>query len=159
LMLALERASAGQRTNLGEPLRRVAELARKRGLIVLLSDLLTPLNELETGLARLTAAGHEVALFHILDPKELNFDFPRAMLFQDLESGQDVYVDPLAARAEYQRRLANHCRQAEVVCQKLGAAFDRIVTDQPLEKALGDFLRGRRRRNKLVRRRVRAMSA
>jgi hypothetical protein len=90
LMLALEHQPEGRETNLGEPLRRVAELARKRGLIVLLSDLLTPLDQLERSLARLTAAGHEVVLFQALDPNELAFAFQRPVLFQDLESGQDV---------------------------------------------------------------------
>jgi uncharacterized protein (DUF58 family) len=159
LMLALERQPEGRETNLAEPLRRVAELARKRGLIVLLSDLLTPLDELERNLARLTAAGHEVVLFQALDPNELAFEFQRPMLFQDLESRQDVYVDPAALRADYQRRLSVHCRDAEAVCQKLGASFHRVVTNQPLELALIDFLRSRGRRNKLIRRRVPAFSS
>ena len=155
-MLALERKPAGRETNLTEPLRRVAELARKRGMIVLLSDLFAPLDELEKSLARLTAAGHELVLFQVLDPNELAFDFPRPMLFQDLENGRDVYADPAALRADYQQRLAIHNRNAETICQKLGAAFHRVVTDQPLELALLDFLRGRSRRNKLVRRRSQA---
>jgi uncharacterized protein (DUF58 family) len=125
---------------------------------MLLSDLLTPLDQLERDVARLTAAGHEVVLWQVLDPNELAFEFQRPMLFQDLESGQDVYVDPKALCSEYQRRLAGHCRQAEVICQKLGAAFHRMVTDRPLELALVDFLRGRSRRNKLIRRRVPAFS-
>jgi uncharacterized protein (DUF58 family) len=154
LMLALEHPPQGRETNLGEALRRVAELARKRGLIVLLSDLLTPLDELERNLARLTAAGHEVVLMQALDPNELAFQFQRPMLLQDLESQQDVYVDPQALRSEYQRRLAGHCRQAEITCQKLGAAFHRLVTDQPLELAMVEFLRSRSRRNKLIRRRT-----
>jgi uncharacterized protein (DUF58 family) len=159
LMLALEHQPDGRETNLNDPLRRVAELARKRGLIVLLSDLLTPLDELERNLARLTAAGHEVVLLQALDPNEVAFDFHRPVLFRDLESEQDVYVDPESLRSEYQRRLAGHCRQAESICQKLGAAFHRMVTDQPLELALVEFLRGRSRRNKLIRRRVRAFSS
>jgi uncharacterized protein (DUF58 family) len=159
LMLALEHPTEGRQTNLSEPLRRMAELARKRGLIVMLSDLLTPLDELERGLARLTAAGHEIVLFQTLDANELAFEFERPMLFQDLESRQDVYVDPQALRSEYQRRLAGHCVQAESICHKLGATFHRLVTNQPLELALGDFLRGRARRNKLTRRRVAAFSA
>src|ERR1035438_861586 len=77
LMLALEHPPQGRETNLSEPLRRVAELARKRGLIVLLSDLLTPLDELERSLARLTAAGHEVVVWQTLDPNELAFAFQR----------------------------------------------------------------------------------
>jgi uncharacterized protein (DUF58 family) len=159
LMLALEHQTEGRETNLGEPLRRVAELARKRGLIVLLSDLLTPLDELELTLARLTAAGHEVVIFQALDPNELAFEFQQPMLFQDLESRQDVYVDPAVLRSEYQRRLTGHCREAEVICQKLGAAYHRVVTNQPLELALVEFLRSRSRRNKLVRRRVPAFSS
>jgi uncharacterized protein (DUF58 family) len=154
LMLALEHRPEGRQTDLSGALRRVAESARKRGLLVLLSDLLTPLDGLELGLARLTAAGHEVIVFQTLDPAELAFAFQQPMLFQDLESGQDIYVDPDASRSDYQHRLESHCRRAEAICQKLGATFHRLVTDQPLELALSDFLRSRRRRNKLIRRRV-----
>jgi uncharacterized protein (DUF58 family) len=159
LMLALERRAEGATTNLGAPLRRVAELARRRGLIVLASDLLTPLDELERNLARLTSAGHEVVLMQAVDPNELAFQFERPVLFHDMENDQDVYVDPGLARADYQRRFAEHGRSAEAICQKLGASFHRVVTDRPLEIALGDFLRGRARRNKLIRRRVPAFSS
>jgi uncharacterized protein (DUF58 family) len=76
-----------------------------------------------------------------------------------MESRQDVYVDPAALRSEYQSRLAGHCREAEVICQKLGAAFHRVVTDQPLELALVNFLRGRSRRNKPVRRRAQSFAS
>jgi uncharacterized protein (DUF58 family) len=153
LMLALERQPAGENTNLGEPLRRVAELARKRGLIVLISDLLAPVNELERHLGRLTAAGHELVVFQVLDPKELAFDFERATLFQDVESQQEVYVDPRAWRAQYQRRLRSHVDGIQGVCRKLGVAFYELVSNQPLDAALLDFLRSRARRGKLIRRR------
>ena len=76
----------------------MAELARKRALIVLISDLLAPVDELERHLVRLTAAGHELVVFQVLDPNELAFDFQDAMLFQDVESRRDVYLDPAAAR-------------------------------------------------------------
>ena len=154
LMLALERESAGSETNLGEPLRRVAELARKRGLIVLISDLLAPVDELEQHLGRLTAAGHEVVIFQVLDPNELAFNFDRAMLFQDVESGKDLYLDPAAARPEYQRRLQSHNEAVDSVCRKLGFTFLRVVTSQPLELALFDFLKSRRRRGRIIRRRT-----
>ena len=92
LMLALEKESAGSETNLAEPLRRAAELARKRGLIVLISDLLAPVFELESALGRLAAAGHEVVIFQVLDPNELAFEFDRATLFHDVENQNDLYV-------------------------------------------------------------------
>jgi uncharacterized protein (DUF58 family) len=159
LMLALEREPAGRATNLTEPLRRVADLARKRGLIVLISDLLAPVDELERHLARLTAAGHELVVFQVLDPNELAFNFESAMLFQDVESERDVYVDPGAARATYQRRLREHGEGVEAICRKLGVAFNRVVTDRPMDAALLDFLRSRARRGKTIRRRRQLVSA
>ncbi len=154
LLLALEKESAGSETNLGEPLRRVAELARKRGLIVLISDLLAPVDELERHLGRLTAAGHEVVIFQVLDPNELAFNFDREMLLQDVESQQDVYLDPEAVRSEYQSRLQAHTEGVQAICRKLGFAFQRVVTDQPLELALFDFLKSRSRRGQAIRRRT-----
>jgi uncharacterized protein (DUF58 family) len=153
LMLALEREPEGRATNLTEPLRRVAELARKRALIVLISDLLAPADELERHLARLTAAGHELVVFQVLDPNEIAFNFQNATLFQDAESQRDVYIDPAAARATYQRRLREHGEGVEAICRKLGFAFHRVLTDRPLDLALLDFLRSRARRSKLIRRR------
>ena len=150
LMLALENESAGSETNLGEPLRRVAELARKRGLIVLISDLLAPVDEFERTLGRLTAAGHEVVIFQILDPNELAFNFDRAVQLQDVESRKDFYLDPEAVRPDYQRRLQAHSDGVESVCRKLGFTFLRVATNQPLELALFDFLKSRRRRGKRI---------
>jgi len=152
LMLALEQDAAGKGTNLGEPLRRLAELARKRGLMVLISDLLAPVDELQRHLGRLAAAGHEAAIFQVLDPNEIAFEFPRAMLFQDVESQREFYLDPGSIRADYQRKLQQHCEKAESICRNLGFSFHQLVTNQPLELALLDFLRSRSRRGKLVRR-------
>jgi len=159
LMLALEKESAGDETDLGEPLRRAAELARKRQLILLISDLLAPADDLARDLGRLAAAGHEVVVFQVLDPNELAFNFDRAMLFHDVESRKDFYLDPEAMRSAYQRRLQSHTETIEAICRKLGFDFLRVVTNQPLELALFDFLKSRRRRNQVVRRRTQAAQA
>jgi len=107
----------------------------------------------------LAAAGHEVVVFQVLDPNELAFNFPNAMLFQDVETQRDVYIDPAAVRASYQRRLREHGEAVEAICRKLGFAFHRVVTDRPLDLALLDFLRSRARRGKLIRRRQQRASA
>ncbi|MEY2465793.1 MAG: hypothetical protein QOD03_314 [Verrucomicrobiota bacterium] len=154
LMLALEKELAGRETNLSAPLRRVAELVRKRGLIILISDLLAPVEELELSLARLTAAGHEVIIFQILDPNELAFDFKSATLFEDIESQRDIYLDPATVRPEYQRKFDAHNQSIEKICQRLGIAFHRVITNRALELNLFDFLRSRIHRSKLIRRRT-----
>jgi len=159
LMLALEKDSAGSETNLTEPLRRVAEIVRKRGLIVLISDLLAPVEELDNNLGRLAAAGHEVVVFQVLDPNEIAFTFNRAALFEDVESGKHLYLDPAALRSEYQRRLQEHSDGVQNLCRQFGFTFRRLVTDQPLELALFDFLKSRERRGKFTRRRNGPVSA
>lgn len=152
LMLALERPAGGQMTDLGAPLQRIAEIVRKRGLLVLLSDFLAPLAHLEANLIALTACGHEVVVFQVMDPAELAFPFDAAAMFQDVESGKTLFIDPAAARKEYLRRLTAHCASLRSTCQRLGLAYHRLPTDRPLELALFDFLRERMQRRRAVRR-------
>ncbi len=156
LMLALEKPAGGTATDLAAPLRRIAELTQKRGLIVLLSDLLAPIETLEAPLALLTAARHEVIVFQVLDPAELTFDFKTASRFLDLETGRDLFLEPETARADYTRRLGEHIDAVRGLCQRLGITHHQLSTAQPLELALFDFLKARAGRGKIVRRRTAA---
>ncbi|MFC1766837.1 DUF58 domain-containing protein, partial [Planctomycetota bacterium] len=113
LLLALNKAPEGSATDLGPPLQRVAHLLTRRGLVVLISDLLTPLDRLETDLAYLSTGGHDVVLFQVLDPAELRFSFPAPALFKDVESGRNFYVEPATVGKDYQHRLAEHLRRTE----------------------------------------------
>ncbi|HXJ56245.1 MAG TPA: DUF58 domain-containing protein [Verrucomicrobiae bacterium] len=152
LMLLLEKPPAGRSTDLTAPLRRIVELVRKRGLMVFISDLLAPLATLKQNIGSLVASGHEVLLFHILDPAELKFDFSKATLFLDVESERDLYIDPAAARKEYLRKFQAHLADARQTCEHLGATYHLLSTETPLEIALFDFLRSRMQRAKRVRR-------
>ena len=152
IMLALERPTSGAATDLTAPLKRIVELVRKRGLMVFISDLLAPIENLERNMIALTASGHEVLLFHVLDPAELGFDLSRASLYFDLESQRDLYIEPDAIRKEYLRKLQAHNARAESICQKLGAGYYRFATDRPLELALFDFLRSHTQRGRKVKR-------
>ncbi len=145
LILALERPSEGRATDLIRPLEQAAERLGKRGMIVLLSDLLAPVDELRTRLGYFRARGHEVVLFQILDPAELTLNFDRPALFHDLETGREVYVDPAATRRDYQQRLEAHLSEIRGVCDGLGLEYRLARTDAPLEDCLGEFLRSRAR--------------
>ena len=152
LMLALEKPSGGSATDLAAPLQRIVEIVRKRGLMVLISDLLAPIESLEKNLASLCACRHEVILFQIFDPAELVFDFEKAALFHDLESGRDLYIDPLLARRDYLQKLTAHNAAVQKICEAHGIACHRFTTDRPLELALFDFLRARQARGRHVNR-------
>ena len=156
LMLNLEKPPGGTQTDLSHPLKRIVEIVTKRGLMVLISDLLAPIDALEKNLASLGACGHEVIVFNVLDPLELSFTFDKASLFHDMESGRDIYIDPRMARKEYLKRLEGHLNQAEAICQKLGMSYHRFATDRPLELALFDFVRSRSQRRKHIRRATQA---
>ncbi len=152
LMLQLERPTAGGGTDLSSPLRRVVEVVRKRGLMVLISDMLAATERLEGDLTALAASGHEVMLFQVLDPAELAFSFGEPVVLQDVETGRELLLDPVAARAKYLERLRGHCELLETLCRKLGVSYRRFATDQPLELVLFDFLRERMQRGRWVRR-------
>lgn len=152
LMLALEQPAGGKSTDVAAPLRRVAELLRKRSLVVLISDLLAPVETLAGPLALLTASRHEVVVFQVLDPAERTFDFSQAARFQDMETGRDVFLDPALARAEYVRRLEAHLDAVRATCQRLGISHEVLDTARPLELALFDFLKVRASRGKFIRR-------
>jgi uncharacterized protein (DUF58 family) len=152
LMLALEKPAGGTSTDLSAPLRRVAETLRKRGVIVLISDFLTPVETLESHLLTLNACGHDVIVFQVLDPAESTFSFQGATRFEDLESGRSLFIEPSVARKEYVRKLESHCANLRATCQRLGQAYHRLSTDRPLELALFDFLRSRMQVGRRVRR-------
>jgi uncharacterized protein (DUF58 family) len=153
-MLALEKPPGGHATDLTAPLKRIVELVRKRGLMVFVSDLLAPLEALEHNVRSLVACGHEVLLFHLLDPAELQFNFDKASLFLDVESERDLYIDPAAARVEYLRKLRAHTAAARQTCEHLGVGYHQLSTDTPLELALFDFLRSRKQRAKKLQRNI-----
>ena len=108
-----------------------------------MSDLLAPVPLLEKNLGHLRARGHEVVLFHLLDPRELSFDFDQPALFEDAESGRQIYIDPGIAGGDYRRKLAAHIDGIQTTCGKLGITYHQFTTDKPLELVLAEFLRDR----------------
>lgn len=148
VMLCLERSLAGTATDLGPPLEQIAKTASKRGLIVLISDLLAPIDALETQLGYLRSRGHEVVVLRVLDPAEIDFRFEEAAVFHDAESGREIYVDPQAARERYLERFARHAAEIAAACNRLGIDYYQLSTAQPLELALFDFLNSRLRRGR-----------
>jgi uncharacterized protein (DUF58 family) len=155
LMLALEAPPGGEGTELGAPLKRIAEVVRRRGLVILLSDFLAPIALLERDLGVLAAGGHEVMIFQILDPAECTFELAGPSLFEDAESGRVLFIDPAAARKDYVRKLESHCASLRAVCERLGCACHRLDTTRPLEMALFEVLRQRMSRRKRTGRRGR----
>ena len=152
LMLALERPAEGRATDLVAPLERITSLIRKRGLVAVISDFLAPIDRFERNLIALTAGGHEVNVFQIADPAELNLGVENAAVFEDVESARRLYIDPIAARAAYMKKFQAHTEALTATCRKLGVSYQLLSTAQPLEIALFEFLQQRMRRGRQYRR-------
>jgi uncharacterized protein (DUF58 family) len=143
LMAALAREPQGRATDLAEPLEQIAKTVRKRGLIILISDLLASTELLRTSLGYLRFRGHDVIVLRVLDPAEVHFDFAVPAMFQDVESGREMYIDPHSAQADYRARFAAHAQEIERSCLDLGIEYRLITTDRPLELVLFDLLKAR----------------
>jgi uncharacterized protein (DUF58 family) len=144
LMVRLEQSPRGTGTDLGAPLDRLAERIRRRGVFVLISDLLAPIDELDRHLGHLAAAGHDLIVFHLLDRAELEFPFDQATHFRDAETGRHLYIDPASAKAGYLAKLEAHLEALRSLCDRNRIEYRLIPTDQPLELALHDFVRARK---------------
>jgi uncharacterized protein (DUF58 family) len=148
LMAVLQREPQGRATDFVGPLEEVAATVRKRGLFVLLSDLLVPAAAVRTTVGNLRAVGHDVVVLRVLDPAEVEFPFATPAMFRDVESGREIFIDPPSAAADYRQRFGAHAAEVRQACADLGVDFEPITTDQPLELVLFDLLKARMRRGR-----------
>jgi uncharacterized protein (DUF58 family) len=145
LLATLERLQPGAASDLSRPLARLAEALTRRGLIMVMSDLLDEPERVISGLKHLRSRGMEVVVFHLLDPAELSFPFERSARFHDLETGEERLVTPSVAREEYLQKIAALCELYERELRIAGVDYSRIETSTPLDAALLSYLAARRR--------------
>lgn len=145
VLLALERLELGARTSVAKPLHDLAKAVRKRGMVVLVSDLLDDPEAVLDGLKHFRIRGTDVIVFHILDPYELRFPFEHAARFRDMETEEEVMAVPGVVREDYiqkmQARIAHYRRELQLA----GIDYCLVETSQPLELGLMSYLMTRRR--------------
>jgi uncharacterized protein (DUF58 family) len=148
VLASLARPPAGRSTALGPALRQLARLTRRRSLIVLVSDFLSPADEWAPALAELGAARHDVRALQIVDPAEPALArLDRPGLWEDLESGETRFVDPAQTRADYEQRYRQHTVEVRQALDRAGVEHHLAPTDEPVDRVLLRFLRERRRRS------------
>jgi uncharacterized protein (DUF58 family) len=148
LMAALERAPGGKATDIVGPLEQIAQTVRKRGLVIVISDFLTPVDRLRTQLGYLRSRGHDIVALRVLDPAEVDFSYTNPRMFRDMETGRKVYIDPNVARTQYLAAFGEHAHQLHTTCREMGIDFIRCLTSRPLELALFDLMRIRLQRSR-----------
>ncbi len=142
---ALGQAQPTGGTHLVPMLHELAEKARRRALVIILSDCFCDGTELRDALQHLRYQKHDLALFHLLDPLELDFEFDRPVRFVDMEGSQSIVTEPATVRSEYQAQLKHFLEKLRDDCHEFNADYRRVTMDQPYEKVLADFLTERAR--------------
>jgi uncharacterized protein (DUF58 family) len=140
---ALEEARPQGASRLPEVLHEIAETVRQRALVVILSDLFMEPEALAGALGHLRFRRHDVALFHLLDPQEIRFDFRRPTRFLDMEGGSPLFADPLDIAARYQQALSAWLGAIRAIVLEQGIDHAQVSLDEDCEKVLARFLVGR----------------
>ena len=146
ILVTLDRIALGRRTDVSKPLHLMADAIGKRGVVILISDLLDDPARVAEGLRHFRFRGSDVIVFHLLDPAERTFPFTRAARFRDLELGDELMAVPEIVRQEYLDALQ---RAIEGYRRELGSAgidYQLIDTSTPLEFALMAYLSTRVKR-------------
>jgi len=145
LLITLDRLVLGSRTNVSKPLRRLAESMNRRGMVVLISDLLDDSEAIIRGLKHFQYRGSDVLVFQILDPDEIEFPFDRATRFEDLETSEEVMAVPGLVRSHYLKQMSGLIERYRRELGAAGIDYQLLSTKQPLEIALLAYLSTRSR--------------
>lgn len=145
LLQVMEETVPDRKTATGPIFHDLAERFKKRGIVVILSDLFDDLDSMLAGLKHLRHRRHEVVLFHVLDPAELEFPFEQVTRFQGLEQLGHVLVEPRALRKAYLEQFEHYVRGLKRGCRMHRIDYLPVRTDQPLDVVLRSYLESRKK--------------
>ena len=142
----LEHLELGSRNNIGDALEELARLIRKRSIVVLISDFYHEVEELSRTLRFFHHRGNDVILFHLLDPVELKMPLADSCTLQDMETSDYLSYDPDHSRASYLELLQKHIGDLQRGCRDAHIDYSLLSTEEPLDRALYNYLSARQRR-------------
>jgi uncharacterized protein (DUF58 family) len=140
VLVTLDRLVLGKETNVSKPLHQLCDVLTKRGMVVLISDLLDDPEAVIRGLKHFQFRGCDVIVFHVLDRDELEFPFERATRFEDLETTDEVMAVPGLVRAHYLEAIGGLIDRYRRELGAAGIDYTLLPTSQPLEMALLSYL-------------------
>ena len=142
---SLENQTTGGDTNIESTLHQMAERIKKRGLVILVSDLFDDPKKIISGLKHFRHNKQEIIVFHILDKKELEFDFNSRTKFLDMETGEKLTTEPWHIRSSYTDLINNLRNYYKTECSRNRIDYVSLFTDQNLDIGLSEYLNKRRR--------------
>ena len=141
----LDNVQVGGETDCGTVLHEAADRLKRRGLVILISDLIDDEAKIASGLQHFRHNNHEVLLFHTMDDAELTFPFERITRFQDMEGAGRVVVNPNSLRKRYLSRIQAFTENLENVCHERKISYNMANTKEPYSPYLAAYLDKRHR--------------
>ncbi len=145
LLSQLDKIQASQTTNVSSALHEMAERIKRRGLIILISDLFDYPEKIMSGLKHFRHRKHEVIVFHILDPRERDFSFPSEAIFKDIETQEEILTSPWQIQKDYQARLQEWIEKYRLESRESLIDYVLLDTSIPFDEALIAYLSKRQR--------------
>ncbi|MGJ8694897.1 MAG: DUF58 domain-containing protein [Verrucomicrobiaceae bacterium] len=140
---SLQNLEPSGETGLVDALHLIAEKIQQRALVVILSDLFADTDEFAKALQHLRFRKHDIAVFHLLDPQEVEFHFERPHRFIDLEDGTTVVAEPNLIVDEYHEALNEFLITTEQNCHGVNADYQLLQTNANYEEIVSNFITGR----------------
>jgi len=140
LTSTLENLNPGNETSISKVLHQVADTINKKGLIILFSDLLDNKEDILSSLKHFRFDGHEVIVFHSLDPNEINFEFSGNIEFRDLENEAKIKTDPRLIAENYKKKFKQFYDDFKANCRKNKIDYIQLNTNISYDKYLIDYL-------------------
>lgn len=141
----LENITAGPDTMIRQTLDEMAERIKKRGLVILISDLMDNPDGVLMGLNHFRHNKQEVIVFHLMDRQEYNFNFNNRTQFKDMETGETITTEPWHIRSDYQNLIESFKKKYQKGCRNQRIDYVPLFTDQPLDIALNEYLNKRQK--------------
>jgi uncharacterized protein (DUF58 family) len=148
LLHVMEQSNPEKKTAIGPIFHELAERFKKRGVVIVLSDLFDDVPTMLAGLKHLRHRRHDVIVMHTLDAAELDFRFQQTMLFKGWEEFPEVLADPRSLRKAYLKEFNQFQHDVRAGCRAQGIDYLLLRTDQPVDVALSAYLAGRMARLK-----------
>jgi uncharacterized protein (DUF58 family) len=147
LFAGLEQASPRARTDFAKPFTHFQRSLRRRGIAIVISDFYEDPESIVRNIAPLRFHGNEVILFHILDPQEIRPVMTGPAILVDLETEQKLEVIPDYTKTSYRAKIDTHIEQLRTRTRAAGMDYQLLVTSQPLDLALREYLALRQMEN------------
>jgi uncharacterized protein (DUF58 family) len=140
LLSELDHTAAGNDTDIGSVLHNMAERIKRKGLLILISDLFDVPEKIISGLRHFRHNKHEVLVFHLLDPHERHLDFKGDIQFEDLETGEKITTQPWYIKGDYKNKVEAYLNFLKAQCRNNQIDYQLIGTDYALDLALMEYL-------------------